>query len=105
MNDDLMTTMVMNTLGDMKTNFDRLIPVVERAMFAHTVASLMTAAKVCDDLHDGRLREDFITLAQRTLAEAGVLGCGTAATDDGPRNIFQDGKLKTPDGTEWDLSS
>jgi len=80
------------------------INTAERLVVAQTMAALMTAAYHADVMLEGRLREDFIALARNTLAEQGVLNIGTAATEEGPRNVFADGKLLTPDGSEWDLS-
>ena len=42
-----------------------------------TLASLMAAAKAADDMQEGRLREDFITLARIILHDVGALGIGT----------------------------
>jgi len=82
---------------------ERLAVVLEQQNVARTLEALMHSAQMADTMLEGRLREDFLAMTRAKLEEIGMLGVGTAAEDDGPRNVFQDGKLVTPDGSEWDL--
>ena len=83
-----------------------LIAQVERAIVAHNLKCFMDAAKAAHDIDEGRMREDFLALAQAQLAEINADNSGSRAAGDddkGPRAVFNGSKLVAPNGTEWDL--